>query len=30
MARFLISFDDGAMNHIPEEDWQDVSDAAHA
>jgi hypothetical protein len=30
MGRFLISFDDGAMSHIPEEDWQDVSDAAHA
>jgi hypothetical protein len=29
MTRYLISFDDGAMTH-PEEDHQDVSDAAHA
>ena len=30
MARFLISFDDGSMEHIPEADWQEVGDAAHA
>ena len=30
MPRFLISFDDGSMNHIPDEDWPSVSDAAHA
>jgi hypothetical protein len=29
MTRYLISFDDGAMT-FPEEDWQDVADAAHA
>jgi len=29
MARYLISFDDGAMN-IPAEDLEAVSDAAHA
>ncbi len=27
--RFLISFDDGAMNHIPDEDWRAVGEAAH-
>jgi hypothetical protein len=30
MARYLISFDDGAMDHIPEEELPDVSKAAHA
>lgn len=29
MTRYLISFDDGAMN-FPEEDLPDVSNAAHA
>ena len=29
MARYLISFDDGAMT-FPEEELSDVSDAAHA
>jgi hypothetical protein len=30
MTRYLISFDDGSMNHIPEEDWPAVGKAAHA
>ena len=30
MTRYLISFDDGAMNHIPVEDWPAVGKAAHA
>ncbi len=30
MTRYLISFDDGAMNHIPEEDMPAVGQAAHA
>jgi hypothetical protein len=30
MTRYLISFDDGSMNHIPEEDWAAVGKAAHA
>ena len=30
MTRYLISFDAGAMNHIPDEDWPDVGKAAHA
>ncbi len=30
MTRFLISFDDGAMDSIPEEEGPTVSDAAHA
>src|SRR3954468_21095369 len=30
MARYLISFDDGAMDSIPEEEGPAVSDAAHA
>jgi hypothetical protein len=30
MPRYLISFDDGSMDHIPEEDWPAVSEAAHA
>lgn len=29
MPRFLNSFDDGSMDHIPEEDWPAVGDAAH-
>jgi hypothetical protein len=29
MTRYLISFDDGAMDHIPDEDFPDVSRAAH-
>ena len=28
--RYLISFDDGAMNHISEEDLPEVGEAAHA
>jgi hypothetical protein len=30
MPRFLISFDDGAMDHIPAADWPAVGEAAHA
>jgi hypothetical protein len=30
MPRYLISFDDGAMEHIPEEDMPDVGKAARA
>jgi hypothetical protein len=30
MTRYLISFDDGAMDHIREEDMPDVGKAAHA
>ncbi len=30
MTRYLISFDDGAMDSIPQEDWPDVGNAAHA
>jgi len=30
MARYLISFNDGAMDHIPDEDWPDVGKASHA
>jgi len=30
MPRYLISFDDGSMNHIPEEDWPAVGEASHA
>jgi hypothetical protein len=30
MPRYLISFDDGSMDHIPAEDWPSVGDAAHA
>ncbi|MDG4806096.1 YciI family protein [Micromonospora sp. WMMD1120] len=29
MTRYLISFDDGAMDHIPDEDWADVGRASH-
>jgi hypothetical protein len=30
MPRYLISFDDGAMDHIPDADWPAVGAAAHA
>jgi len=30
MTRYLISFDDGAMAHIPADDWPAVGEAAHA
>jgi hypothetical protein len=30
MTRYLISFNDGAMDHIPEGDWPEVGKAAHA
>ena len=30
MPRYLISFDDGSMDHIPEQDWPQVGEAAHA
>lgn len=30
MPRYLISFDDGAMDQIPEEEWSGIGDAAHA
>ena len=30
MPRYLISFDSGAMDHIPQEKIAEVSDAAHA
>ena len=30
MPRYLISFDDGSMDHIPEDDWPAVGEAAHA
>ncbi|MEV7626016.1 YciI family protein [Actinoplanes sp. NPDC089786] len=30
MTRYLISFNDGAMDHIPDADWPDVGKAAHA
>jgi hypothetical protein len=30
MPRYLISFDDGSMDHIPDDDWPTVGDAAHA
>ena len=30
MPRYLISFDDGAMDHIPDKDLPDVGKAAHA
>lgn len=30
MRRYLISFDDGAMDHIPDEDMPQVSAASHA
>jgi hypothetical protein len=30
MPRYLISFDDGSMDHIPDEDWPAVGESAHA
>ncbi len=30
MPRYMISFDDGSMDHIPEADWPAVGDASHA
>ena len=30
MARYLVSFDDGSMDHIPAEDWPVVAEASHA
>ena len=30
MPRYLISFDDGSMDHIPQEDLPAVSDTSHA
>jgi hypothetical protein len=30
MSRYLISFDDGSMDHIPEGDMPAVGEAAHA
>lgn len=30
MPRYLISFDDGSMDHIPVEDLPSVSESAHA
>jgi hypothetical protein len=30
MPRYLISFDDGSMDHIPDQDWPAVGEAAHA
>ena len=30
MKRYLISFDDGSMDHIPDEDWPAVGDASRA
>jgi len=29
MTQFLISFNDGAMDHIPDGDWADVGEASH-
>ncbi|RLP98836.1 YciI family protein [Micromonospora sp. CV4] len=30
MTRYLISFSEGSMDHIPDEDWADVGKASHA
>jgi hypothetical protein len=30
MTRYLISFNDGAMDHIPDEEMAEVGEAAHA
>jgi hypothetical protein len=30
MTQYLISFNDGAMDHIPDEDWPDVGKSSHA
>ncbi|MBK7142970.1 MAG: hypothetical protein IPH75_12910 [bacterium] len=29
MPRYLISFDDGSMDHIPDEDWPSVGEESH-
>jgi hypothetical protein len=29
MTRYLISFNDGAMDHIPDEDWAEVGKVSH-
>jgi hypothetical protein len=29
VPRYLISFDDGSMDHIPEGDWPSVGEASH-
>jgi hypothetical protein len=29
MPRYLISFDDGSMDHIPDKDWPSVGEASH-
>jgi hypothetical protein len=29
MPRYLISFDDGSMDHIPDADWASVGEASH-
>jgi hypothetical protein len=30
VTKYLISFNDGAMDHIADEDWPDVGKASHA
>jgi hypothetical protein len=30
MPRYLISFDDGSMDHIPDADWPEVGEKSHA
>lgn len=30
MPRYLISFDDGSMDHIQDQDWPEVGRASHA
>lgn len=30
MPRYLVSFDDGSMDHIPPEDWPAVGESSHA
>lgn len=30
MTWYLISFDDGAMAHIPDDEWPAVGEASHA
>jgi hypothetical protein len=30
MTQYLISFNEGAMDHIPDEDWPSVGKASHA
>jgi hypothetical protein len=30
VPRYLISFDDGSMDHIPDADWRAVGEASHA